>query len=89
MITLSVRGLPRSATDESLNALFSQYGIVRSLKLSRDLFSGECRGFATIDMEGHEARAAMQALDGSQFEGSLLRVSPDKGNIRGRGRGRR
>lgn len=89
MITLSVRGLPRSATDESLNALFSQYGIVRSLKLSRDLFSGECRGFATIDMEGHEARAAMQALDGSQFEGSLLRVSPDKGSTRGRGRGRR
>jgi RNA recognition motif-containing protein len=89
MITLSVRGLPRSATEESINALFSQYGIVRSLKLSRDLFSGECRGFATIDMEGHEARAAMQALDGSDFEGSVLRVAPDRPRGKGRGRGRR
>lgn len=89
MITLSVRGLPRSATDESLKALFSQYGIVRSLKLSRDLFSGECRGFATVDMEGHEARAAMQALDGSDFQGSVLRVAPDRPRAKGRGRGRR
>ena len=86
MITMSVRGLPRSATEESVTALFSQYGVVRSLKLARDLFSGECRGFATVDMEGHEARSAMSALDGSSFEGSVIRVGPDRPRNRGRGR---
>lgn len=87
MINMSVRGLPRSATEDSVTALFAQYGVVRSITVARDLFSGECRGFATIGMEGHEARAAMKALDGSTFEGSVLRVGPDR--PRGKGRGRR
>ncbi|MBA1445350.1 MAG: RNA-binding protein [gamma proteobacterium endosymbiont of Lamellibrachia anaximandri] len=88
MITLSVRSLPRSTTEESLTALFSEYGVVRSLKLVKDLFSGDCKGFATIDMEGHEARAAMAALDGSEFNGSMIRVGPDRPR-RGRGGKRR
>jgi len=89
MITLSVRGLPRSTTEESLTALFSQYGVVRSLRLVKDLFSGECRGFATIDMEGHEARAAMSALDGTEFQGGQIRVGPDKPRAKRGGGGRR
>jgi RNA recognition motif-containing protein len=88
LITLSVRGLPRSATEESVTALFTEYGVVRSLKLVKDLFSGECKGFAIIDMEGHEARAAMAALDGSEFNGSMLRVGPDRPK-KGRGGRRR
>jgi RNA recognition motif-containing protein len=78
MITLSVRGLPRSTTEESLTALFTEFGVVRSLKLAKDLFSGDCRGFATIDMEGHEARAAIAALDGHELSGSIIRVGPDR-----------
>jgi RNA recognition motif-containing protein len=78
LITLSVRGLPRSTTEESLQALFSEYGTVHSLKLVKDLFSGECKGFATLNMEGHEARAAISALDNRQFNGSLIRVGPDR-----------
>ena len=87
MITLSVRGLPRSTTEESLTALFTEYGVVRSLKMAKDLFSGDCKGFATIDMEGHEARAAIAALDGRELSGSILRVGPDrprKGKVRKR-----
>ncbi|VAX09034.1 RNA-binding protein [hydrothermal vent metagenome] len=78
MITLSVRGLPRSTTEESLTALFTEYGVVRSLKMAKDLFSGDCKGFATIEMEGHEARAAMAALDGSDLDGRMIHVGPDR-----------
>ncbi len=88
MITLSVRSLPRSTTEESLTALFSEYGVVRSLKLAKDLFSGDCKGFATIDMEGHEARAAIAALDGKELDGNIIRVGPFR-EMKGRGGRRR
>ncbi|MEJ2528900.1 MAG: RNA-binding protein [Gammaproteobacteria bacterium] len=88
MITLSVRSLPRSTTEESLTALFSEFGVVRSLKLAKDLFSGDCKGFATIDMEGHEARAAMSGLDGRELDGNRIRVGPFR-EMKGRGGRRR
>jgi superfamily II DNA or RNA helicase len=37
---------------------FAEYGRVRFMNLARDIFSGRCRGFGFIEMEGHEARAA-------------------------------
>ena len=78
MITLSVRGLHKSTTEESLTTVFSEYGVVRSLKLVKDLYSGDCKGFATIAMEGHEARAAIAALNGSYVNDSMIRVEPDR-----------
>jgi len=87
LITLFVRGLSRATTDESLNSLFSQFGVVRSQKLQKDMFTGDCRGFASIEMEGHEARAAISALDGKEINGSVLRVGPErKGGNKGRRR---
>lgn len=88
MITLSARGLPGSTTEESLEALFSEYGTVHSLKLVKDLFSGECKGFATLNMEGHEARAAIAALDNSQFHENLIRVGLDRPRKKGGGKRR-
>jgi RNA recognition motif-containing protein len=70
-----------------LTALFSEFGAVRSLKMAKDLFSGDCKGFATIDMEGHEARAAIAALDGRDLSGSIIRVGPDRAK-RGKSRKR-
>lgn len=75
MITLDVRGLPKSMTDASLHSLFAQHGRVFGLRLARDLFSGECRGFAELKMEGHEARNALAALNGSVQDGATIRVA--------------
>jgi RNA recognition motif-containing protein len=88
MITLFIRGLPRSATEESVTALFAQYGVVRAVDVVRDIFSGDCKGFATVDMEGHEGRAAMAALDGREVDGSILRVGLSRPKV-GRGGRRR
>ena len=33
---------------------------MRSVVLVKDIFSGECKGFATVSMEGHEGRAATE-----------------------------
>jgi RNA recognition motif-containing protein len=89
LITLFIRGLSRATTDESLNSLFSQYGVVRSQKLQKDMFTGDCRGFASIEMEGHEARAAISALDGKEINGSVLRVGPERKSGGNKGRRRR
>ena len=88
MITLSVRGLHRSTTEESLVVLFSEYGTVRSLKLIRDLYSGDCKGIAIIGMDDHEARAAFAGLDGTKLKGSAIRVGLEWPSNKGKDRGR-
>ena len=74
MKKLFVGSLPPTTTEEALLALFSQYGTVRSIKLVKDLFSGKCKGFGFLEMEGHEARAAIAGLDGKLFDGNHLKV---------------
>jgi len=85
---LFVGSLPPTTTEESLQALFSQYGTVRSIKLVKDLFSGSCKGFGFLEMEGHEARAAIAGLDGKSFEGNYLKVKYEKEPAKGH-KGRR
>ena len=75
MKKIFVGSLPSSATEQEVTELFSKYGTVRSIKLATDLFSNQCKGFGFIEMEGHEARAAIAALDGSEFNGKNLRVN--------------
>lgn len=85
MLTLSVRGLPREMTEQTLTEMFAAHGRVHGLRMARDLFSGECRGFAEVQMEGHEARAAIAALDGSFHGNASIRVGL-KSELRGRRR---
>lgn len=87
MKKLFVGSLPPTTTEESLTALFSPFGKVRSIKLVKDLFSGRCKGFAFLEMEGHEARAAMAELNGKSLEGNSLKVRYEDEKSRGK-RGR-
>lgn len=74
MKKLFIGNLPPKTTEESLTAFFSSVGTVRSIDLARDLFSGTCKGFAFMEMEGHEARQAIAELNGKMFEGNMLKV---------------
>ena len=67
MKKLFVGNLPQDATEESVSKMFSAYGTVRSISLASDIFTGRCKGFGFIEMEGHEARAAQAALDGTMI----------------------
>ena len=87
MKKLFVGSLPPTTTEESLTEMFSAFGKVRSLKLAKDLFSGKCKGFAFLEMEGHEARAAMAELNGKSIGGNSLKVRFDDEKSKGfRGR---
>ena len=84
MKKLFVGSLPPTATEESVKTLFSAFGTVRSINLVKDLFSGQCKGFAFLEMEGHEARAAIAELDGKSFEGNFLKVKYEEDKAKGR-----
>jgi RNA recognition motif-containing protein len=75
MLTLSVRGLPRTMTEATLQNLFETHGRVFEMRLAKDLFSGECKGFAELRMEGHAARDAIAALNGTTQGGEMIRVA--------------
>lgn len=74
MKKLFVGSLPPHTTEEILIDLFSTVGTVRSIELVKDMFTGKCKGFAFLEMEGHEARAAIAELNGKSFEGSILKI---------------
>ena len=78
MKKLFVGRLPTTTTEASLEALFAPYGRVHSLKLVKDMFSGQCKGFVFVEMEGHEARVAIAELDGRSFEGNFINVKFEK-----------
>jgi RNA recognition motif-containing protein len=74
MLTIDVRGLPRTMTETTLQALFEPHGRIYGMRLAKDLFSGECKGFAELKMEGPGARSAIAALNGRIESGATLRV---------------
>jgi RNA recognition motif-containing protein len=74
-----VGNLPEDASEESVTKLFGEFGTVRSIRLASDVLF--------IEMEGHEARAAIAGLDGKTWSGNALRVRfEDKKRLGGRGR---
>jgi RNA recognition motif-containing protein len=70
MKKMFIGNLPQDATEESVHAMFSAYGTVRSISVASDIFTGRCKGFGFVEMEGHEARAAQAALDGNLVSGA-------------------
>lgn len=89
MKTLFVGSIAPMATEDDITELFSEFGTVRKLEMPRDIFSGRCKGFAFVDMEGHEARAAMAALNGKSFMDNNLKVRDEKPKVKGKGGRRR
>jgi RNA recognition motif-containing protein len=88
MLTIFVGNLSPDTRESELRELFAPYGTVRSLRLVADVFSGKCRGIGFVEMEGHEARAAMAALNGRTFKERSLKVNQEQPQAR-RGRARR
>ena len=71
-----VGNLPWTTTNSDLEGLFAAYGTVRAAEVIMDRETGRSRGFGFVEMEGQDAaQQAMQALNGSQFQGRNLTVN--------------
>ena len=74
---LYVGNLPYDATEAALLEVFGQDGRkVEKVHIVLDRETGRPRGFAFVEMATDEqARAAMQALDGKDFRGRMMRIN--------------
>lgn len=97
---LYVGNLSYSVGNRELEELFRPYGRVESANVITDRHSGRSKGFAFVEMSSdQEARAAISALHGKDFEGKNLTVNEarpreersggGRGNFGGGGGGRR
>ncbi|NKB77840.1 MAG: RNA-binding protein [Gammaproteobacteria bacterium] len=75
MKKLFVGNLPADTKEADLIELFERFGKVRSHKIIMDMFTRKCKGFGFIEMEGHEARAAIDGLNGKDFNGNTIKVN--------------
>lgn len=72
---LYVGNLPFTTTDEDVRALFSKHGTVEKVSLITDRDTGRPRGFGFVEMSSADASRAMQALNGTDFNGRALKVN--------------
>ena len=75
MPSIYVGNLPYTATEEEIGALFSDFGTVRSVKIIMDRETGRPRGFAFVELDGDDVRAAIKHVHGSEMGGRTLRVN--------------
>jgi len=74
-----VGGLPYSATDSDLEALFSASGTVTSASVVTDRYTGQAKGFGFVEMSTDaEAAAAIRAVNGTLLNGRTLTVNEAK-----------
>jgi RNA recognition motif-containing protein len=91
---LYVGGLSYSTTEESLENLFAQAGVVESARIITDRDTGRAKGFGFVEMSNDsEASRAITLLNGIDFEGRNITVNearpqtdrPQRGGYRGGG----
>ncbi|MFN9664035.1 MAG: RNA recognition motif domain-containing protein, partial [Akkermansiaceae bacterium] len=68
--------LPYTATEEDVTDLFAAYGPVERVKIITDRETGRSKGFAFVTLgDQSQLNAAIEALDGQDYQGRALRVN--------------
>ena len=65
-----------SLTEEELEKVFAEYGKVTSVKIIRDKYTDQSKGFGFIEMaDDSAAQKAIDELNGTEVKGRELRVN--------------
>ncbi len=70
-----VGNLSFNATEAEVRELFAEYGDIESIAMINDRETGRFRGFGFVEMDDVSATAAIEALDGRELDGRVLKVN--------------
>ncbi|NWF89728.1 MAG: RNA-binding protein [Ignavibacteriaceae bacterium] len=75
-MNIFVGNLAKEVTEQDLQTLFGECGSVRSVKIIKDLFSGESKGFGFVEMPGAaDAQKAIKELNTRDLKGKKITVN--------------
>lgn len=78
-MSIYVGNLSYDATKSDVEEVFAEYGTIKSTHLPTDRETGRPRGFAFVEMSSDaEETAAIEALDGAEWMGRVLKVNKAK-----------
>lgn len=75
-MNIYVGNLPKTTDEETVKKLFEEHGEVTEIKLLKDQYSNELRGFGFVTMPSKEAaQKAIQEVNDYELEGRTLIVN--------------
>ena len=75
-MNIYVGNLSYEITEEDLRLAFEQFGAVEAVKIIKDKFSGQSKGFGFVEMpSGAEGQSAIDGLNGKEKKGRTLKVN--------------
>lgn len=78
-MNIYVGNMSYNVTDSQLRETFEEFGSVGSVNIITDRDTGRPKGFAFVEMKDDgEARAAIDKLNGMDFDGRNLKVNEAK-----------
>jgi len=84
-MNIYVGNLSREVTEEDLRQTFEAFGQVASVKVIKDKYSGESRGFGFVDMpDKTEGESAISGLKDKDLKGRRLNVNEARPRSEGR-----
>jgi RNA recognition motif-containing protein len=78
-VNIFVGNLAFSTTDHDIRQLFEPYGVVDTINIITDRYTGQSRGFGFVEMpDSTAAKTAIQGLQGQVLGGRTLNVNEAK-----------
>jgi RNA recognition motif-containing protein len=87
-MNIYVGSLSYEIGEEELQRAFEAFGSVESVKIIKDRFTGQSKGFGFVEMPVHEeAQSAIDGLNGRELKGRNVNVSKARSRNQNRGSG--
>lgn len=76
-MNIYVGNLSYDVREEELKSMFDEFGEVETVKIIKDRFSGQSKGFGFVEMPSNsEADQAIKALNGRRMGERNIKVNP-------------
>ncbi len=85
-MNIYVGNMSYEVTEEDVRKAFEGFGLVESVKIIKDIYSGRSKGFGFVEMPNSaDAHSAIDGLGGKELKGRTLKVNKARPRSEGRG----